>query len=142
MMRAAFSSAYPEVDDSRIEHMARNFVQVVGGVIDIGRRVPTDPEVSLTHMDIANCMVFWCIANTRFEEFCEGDGFRNGNNGGPVIPESDAALLRREFAARVADWLAGVEALKSDADLYDSFIRGTIAMGISDWENRRDELGF
>ncbi|MHB8895237.1 MAG: hypothetical protein ACYC99_08710 [Candidatus Geothermincolia bacterium] len=142
VMIAAFEKAYPDVSHSRIEHMARNFVQVVGGVIDIGSRVPTNADGTLTHMDVANSMVFWCIANTRLEEFCE-NGVKRGEEGRrPVIPAEDADLLRREFAARIADWLAGMEALKADPETYASFIRGTLAIGTRDWETNRGELGF
>jgi len=142
VIAAAFEQAYPDVPPERIEHMARNFVQVVGGVIDIGRKLPPESNEPLSHMDVTNSMVFWCIANTRLDEFCEKSVYSGNGGGRRVISAEDACLLRREFAARIADWLAGVEAIKADADMYDSFIRGTLAMGTADWERSRGELGF
>lgn len=137
----AFNKAYPDVEESRIEHMARNFVQVVGGVIDIGERMPCGEVDQISHMDIANSMVFWCIMNTRLEEFIESDGGKC-DSASPLIPAADAELLRKEFAARIADWLAGIEALKSDPVMYEAFIRGTLAMGTAHWQRDRDDLGF
>ena len=142
IMISAFSRAYPDVPTERIQHMARNFVQVVSGMIDIGRRVGREGNGHLSHMDIANSMVFWCISNTRLEDFCEGSGRTRRADSTPVISEEEARLLQREFSARVADWLVGVEALKGETDLYESFIRGSLALGVSDWENNRAELGY
>lgn len=136
----AFADAYPGVDIDKCEHMARNFAQVIGGVIDVGRRLGADGQAGeLTHMDQANCMVYWCILNTHLEDYFESDG--NARDITPISEES-ASRLTREFSARVSDWLAGIEALKQEPVLYEAFIRGSIFMGTSDWERDRGRLKF
>lgn len=139
IMSCAFAEAYPEMESDRCEHMARNFAQVVGGVIDIGRRMGADEGGRITHVDQANCIVYWCILNTRLEDYFDRGGRAAG---GAPISEDDIAKLTMEFSARVSDWLVGIEALKQEPGLYDAFIRGSIAMGTSGWERDRSRLKF
>jgi hypothetical protein len=138
LMRAAFARAYPDVPPESVEHMARNFAQVIGGVVDIGRRAEGSTD-DVSHMDIANSMVFWCVANTHLEDFFESE---DEETGPACIPGADVENLLREFAARTGDWLAGMEALKDEPELLRSFVKGSMTMGTAQWERDRGRLKF
>lgn len=140
LISSAFADAYPDLPEWRVEHMARNFCQVVGGAIDFGNRVGQDAAGKPTHMDLVNSIVFWCIANTHLEDYFEKPGSPSGH--GAPIPAGETQQLMREFCARVGGWLAGLEALKAEPELYDAFIMGSVALGVTDWERNRGELGF
>jgi hypothetical protein len=98
----------------------------VGGVIDVGARTRQDITEKPTHMDMVNSIAFWCVAKTRLEDFIERPG--SPSSGERVIPTAEADLLFREVCARIADWSAGLEALKTRPELYDAFIKGSLAM--------------
>ena len=118
---SAFKEAYPDVPPGELKHMARNFTQVVNGIIDIGRKVGGDRECS--HMDVANSFVYWCVANTYLDDLCGGewDPALEESRGARISPEEKMKLMR-EVVARTADWLLGMEILKRDPELYDTFI--------------------
>ncbi|MFH1149781.1 MAG: hypothetical protein V1748_04845 [Actinomycetota bacterium] len=123
-----FRRAYPEVPADRLEHMARNFIQVVNGVIEIGNRTGAQGEPS--HMEVANGLVYWCVATT-LEETAVGCR-------GASVDASGLDVLMREVVIRVADWLLGLEVLRDYPALYRAFVKGAIAAGASDWETSRD----
>jgi hypothetical protein len=139
LITVAFRRAYPEVSAGSVEHMARNFTQVVSGVIDIGRRARDVAEAEVSHMDLANCLVYWCIANSHLEDFFPREGEPEAAG---QISASEARLLLEEFSARIADWLVGIEALKDHPGLIESFVKGTRVMGTEDWERDRGRLSF
>ncbi|MBU1670444.1 MAG: hypothetical protein KKF41_15360 [Actinobacteria bacterium] len=124
----AFRRAYPEVPADRLEHMARNFIQVVNGVIEIGNR--TGAQGVPSHMEIANGLVYWCVATTLEETAvgCRAASFD--------VPGLD--VLMREVVIRVADWLLGLEVLREYPDLFSAFVKGAVAAGASEWETGRD----
>ena len=137
----AFREAYPDVPGNKVDHMARNFIQVVNGIIDVGEKVTGKEEA--THMDIANSLVYWCIANTSLEEYLGEDSDQNEEGKTLAgLSEQDTARLFREFAARTADWLIGMDVLRDNPRLFDCFIRGALAFGAGDWEDNRGELGY
>jgi hypothetical protein len=142
LMLPAFEEAYPDVPDWRAEHIARNFsqIQIVSGVISVGKRLPVEETGETSHMDMVNSIVFWCVANTHLEDFLEKPDPRPDDE--CVIPAADAQLLMHEFCARIGDWLAGLEALKADRGLYEAFIKGAVALGGQNWERDRGELAF
>jgi len=85
------SKAYPDVPDWRAEHIARNFSQIVSGVISVGKRLPVEETGETSHMDMVNSIVFWCVANTHLEDFLEKPDPRPDDE--CVIPAADAQLL-------------------------------------------------
>jgi hypothetical protein len=140
LISSAFREAYPDVPDERLEHIARNFIQVISGVIDVGARNHPDSTEKPTHLDMVNSIVYWCVANTHLEDFIEKPG--EPSTGERVIPAAEADLLMQEVCARVADWLAGLEALKARPELYDAFINGSLAMSGNHLKRTRDALEF
>lgn len=132
----AFARAYPEMPPDERKHMARNFTQVLHGIISIGERVGSGGEAN--HMDLANGMVYSCFANTTLEELVSDDC---SDSGGSCISRQDMNVILRECAGRVADWLLGIEILKrTDGKLYDSFAKGAVALGAQGWERNRGRL--
>lgn len=136
---SAFSSAYPGIPPDEITHMARNFTQVIRGIIDIGERTGGDREMS--HMDVANGLVCSCVANTSLEELHEGrwDPLLEDPSISRISDEEMKNLLE-ECVARVADWLLGLEVLRSDPEACRKFITGALALGASGWERDRGKL--
>ena len=132
LMRA-FSDAYPDVPEDKVQHMARNFIQVIRGVIEIGRRLSDDGGI--THMDIANGLVYSCVVNTRLEEFLDG-GLT------PEVSRGDRTRIISEVVARVADWLIGLEVLKDTPELFADFVKGAVMLGAEGWEKNRGRLEY
>ncbi|MCJ7653357.1 MAG: hypothetical protein MUO75_06620 [Actinobacteria bacterium] len=124
----AFGSAYPEVPAGKLEHMARNFTQIIRGIINIGETVGGEGEVS--HIEMVNGLVYSCVAIT----FLYG-----ADKGG-----TDEAIESRmgECVAKVADWLLGLEILRDEPELYASFVRGAVALGAADWETERGKITY
>jgi len=136
---SAFQDAYPDVPPEDLKHVARNFTQVVNGIIDIGRKVGGEGEHS--HMDVANSFVYWCVANTRLDDLCSGewDPALEDSRVARISPR-EKSMLMAEFVARAADWLLGMEALREFPELYGTFIRGAVALGTEGWERNRGKL--
>lgn len=131
-MAGAFRRAYPDVPADRLEHMSRNFTQVVNGIIEIGNRTGDGGEP--THMDVTNGMVYWCMANTVLEDLSAA----LPRAGGLQATELDAVM--REIVARVGDWMLGLEVLRDYPELFGAFVKGAVAAGASDWETSRGGL--
>jgi hypothetical protein len=123
-----FRSAYPEVPSGKLEHMARNFAQIVRGIINIGDTVGGKGEVS--HIEMVNGLVYSCVASTFVDETDKG-----------VMDETVESKIG-ECVAKVADWLLGLEVLRDDPELYRSFVRGALALGAADWETERGKLAY
>jgi hypothetical protein len=128
LVSEAFRSSYPEVPAGKLEHMARNFTQIIRGIINIGEAVGGEGEVS--HIKMVNGLVYSCIASTFFDETDKGamDETVKHNMG--------------ECVAKVADWLLGLEVLRKEPELYASFVRGAVALGADDWETERGKLTY
>ena len=124
----AFRSAYPDVPAGKLEHMARNFTQIIRGIINIGEAVGGEGEVS--HIKMVNGLVYSCVASTFFDETDKG--------------AMDETVKRNmgECVAKVADWLLGLEVLRKEPKLYASFVRGAVALGADDWETERGKLTY
>lgn len=136
----AFREAYPDVSNDDIEHMARNFIQVVNGILSVGEKAEGGGKPC--HMDLANSMIYWCVANTSLEDYLEGD--TDAVSADPSIARltrEEMDLLLHEFVARAADWLIGLEVLREDPELFNTFIKGALAFGAEDWEKNRGDLG-
>lgn len=135
LMLPAFLRAYPELAPDSLQHTVRNFIQVLSGIIDFADRKGLSCDGEVTQLELANCLVFWCIANSHLEDY-----FENGHSArsGP-IPEGEVAALMKEFTTRAADWLVGMEALKTDPRLFCAFVKGSADLG-ADWVADRGEL--
>jgi len=138
---SAFRSAYPQVPGEQLDHMARNFTQIVSGIINIGERIGERTEYS--QMDIANGLVYACFANTYLEELHSGqhDPALAGPSGSRISDEEMKRLLS-ECVARVADWLLGMEILREDPELFSKFVIGAVMLGARDWERNRGNLSY
>lgn len=137
----AFYEAYPDVPDNAVEHMARNFIQVINGIMDVGEKVQGDEE--LYHMDIANSLVYWCVTNTSLEDFVDsGKDEVGGEEAKGKLSKEDADQLVKEFAARTSDWLIGLSVLQGEPELFKRFIKGALAFGADGWERNRGKLGY
>jgi hypothetical protein len=136
----AFRSAYPDVPAGKLEHMARNFTQIIRGIINIGETVGGEDAVS--HVEMVNGLVYSCVASTLLDEY--GEGEKVAPSGAPGPGGRDEAIESRmgECVAKVADWLLGLEVLRNDPELYRSFVRGAVALGASDWETDRAKLTY
>jgi hypothetical protein len=124
----AFRSAYPEVPDAKLEHMARNFVQIIRGIISIGEA--SGGEGAVSHIEMVNGLVYSCIASAFMDDAEEC-----------VIDEAVASKMD-ECVAKVADWLIGLEILRDNPELYESFVRGAVELGAADWETNRGKLSY
>lgn len=138
---SAFRKAYPDVSADDCKHMARNFTQVVNGIIAIGGKMGGEEEY--THMDVANSLVYWCIDNTRFDELCAGrwDSALEDPGIARISPD-EKSMLMEEFVARAADWILGMEILREFPRTYGTFIRGAVALGADGWERNRGKLKY
>lgn len=139
MLLEAFAEAYPEVEADELGHMARNFIQVMQGIIDFGERLGLEGEVS--HMDVANGLVYWCFANTSLEDIHSGRT-AGGLTAGPRITEEEMRTLISECQARAADWLIGLDVLRGETELYRKFVKGAVALGAVGWERDRGKLKY
>lgn len=138
----AFRGAYPEIPDGRLVHMARNFTQVLNGLISIGEMSGDERDVS--HMDMTNGMVYSCVTSTFLEELLDGE-WRPVPDAAPVrrISDEEMGRLQNEIVARVADWLLGLEVLKeSDPAEFRNFVKGALALGAEGWERERGNLTY
>lgn len=138
---SAFSDAYPGVEKGKLEHMSRNFVQVVQGIIEIGGKVASQDE-GITQMDIANGLVYWCVASTSLEDFFSGKYHRVEGGERVGLNEAEVRAILGECVARVSDWLLGLEVLKSHPEIFRKFVKGAVALGASDWERDRSKLRY
>lgn len=137
-LQKAFSDAYPELPAEKARHMARNLAQVVAGVIDIGMRIE---DAGITHMDVANTVIYWCVTNSYLEDIASGRREPGPTGAGAEgLSEEEMSRLMREFAARAADILVCLEVLSRHPDLYRAFIRGSLSIGASSWEGDRGKL--
>jgi hypothetical protein len=137
-LEEAFIKAYPEVPPNEARHMARNLTQVIIGVVDIGEKVGAAGDI--THMDLANTLVYWCIVNTHLEI---RDGKRNTAGSSSVsLSDQETQRLLSELVARAADMLIGLEVLSKTPEHYNAFIIGSVALGASNWERDRGKLGY
>lgn len=138
---SAFQDAYPDVSQEERKHMSRNFTQVVNGIVDIGRKVGSEAKHS--HMDVANSLIYWCVASTRLEDLCNGEWDPALEDPGIArISPREMSMLMGEFVARVADWLLGMEVLREFPELYNTFINGAVALGTEGWEKNRGKLDY
>lgn len=128
MVVSSFREAYPDVPPDEIEHMARNFTQVLQGLVSIGEKIGGQ---DVNHMDEANGMVYFCVASTIIEELQEKGVLPDD------ISEEKMGRMLGECVVRVADWLLGREILKRDEELFRKFVSGAVAMGASSWEKNR-----
>jgi hypothetical protein len=142
----AFMEAYPDMPEDEARHSARNLVQVISGVIDIGEKAAEDVEI--THMDVANAFVYWCVANTELEKFFKGSNNGSDNGGGTAVAESEEVIgpenmvkLIDEFVVRTADMLIGLQVLSTSSELYRDFIRGSAVIGAYRREKCRAKIG-
>jgi hypothetical protein len=126
IMMPAFERAYPGRDAAALEHSVRNFSQVVSGIVDLAARRGLDSGEEVTLPEFASSMVAWCVANSRLEDYFE-DGDGHAARSGP-IPADEVEGLMSEIVARAADWLIGIEALKSERVLYSAFVKGSAAL--------------
>lgn len=139
-MIKAFRDAYPDVSVEDVEHAARNFIQVVNGILSVGEKSKASEKPS--HMDVANSLIFWCIANTSLEDYLECDGGETAS--GPKVARltvEEMDELVKEFVARTADWLIGLEVMREDPELFNVFIKGALSFGAGEWERNRARLG-
>ena len=140
----AFMEAYPDMPETDAKHSARNLAQVISGVIDIGERAAVADEI--THMDVANAFVYWCVANTELEAFFKGAnhdsaGARGAEiKGRPAQDQEDMEKLLDEFVAMAADMLIGLQVLSESTDLYRAFVRGSAVIGAYNREKNREKL--
>ncbi len=141
----AFVGAYPDMHEDDARHSARNLAQVLSGVVDIGEKAAAADEI--THMDVANAFVYWCVANTELEAF-----FKRTNNGSasareavakdrPTQGPEDMEKLLDEFVARAADLLIGLQVLSESSELYQDFVRGSAVIGAYKREKNRGKIG-
>lgn len=138
---SAFREAYPDLSPEERKHMSRNFTQVVNGIVSIGRQVGSEAKHS--HMDVANSLIYWCVASTRLEDLCKGEWDPALEDPGIArISPREMSMLMEEFVARVADWLLGMEVLREFPELYNTFINGAVALGTEGWEKNRGELEY
>jgi hypothetical protein len=129
----AFLTAYPELSEEAARHAARNLAQVISGTIDIGRKAGGSEEV--THMDLANTLVYWCATGGSPEGEAPEHG--RGAEGTATWGESRGGL-----AARAADLMLALEVLSEEPELLAAFIRGTSALGTSGWERDRGKIRY
>jgi len=142
----AFLKAYPDLSADRAVHMARNLAQVITGVIDIGEKL--DNGFDITHMDVANTFVYWCVANTYLEDIHaekesppSGEEADDGNKH-PRPTGQEMRKLLNGFVARAADMLLGMEVLAKNQELYKAFVRGSVGLFASSWERDREKLEY
>ncbi|MDD5748803.1 MAG: hypothetical protein PHP64_07155 [Actinomycetota bacterium] len=140
-LTSAFRRAYPDIEEREIIHMSRNFTQVVQGIIEIGERVGAGGS-EVTQMDIANGLVYWCVANTSLEDIFTKRGPVEIEGSLTAIDQETLKKILSECVARVADWLIGLEVLRKKPELYEKFIRGAVTLGASDWERNRGKLKY
>jgi hypothetical protein len=142
----AFIEAYPDLPPDKATHMARNLAQVIIGVIEIGEKVGNGSDI--THMDVANTFVYWCVANTYLEDLYSGkehDPPREEKKcGSDHERPSDQEMkkLLSGFVARAADLFIGMEVLAKNQVLYESFIKGSVGLFASSWERDREKLEY
>lgn len=135
-----FRDAYPDVPIDKVEHIARNFIQVVTGILSVGEKCDNGEMPS--QMEIANSTIYWCVANTALEDYLGVDsGVATGDSLKGRITEDEMDSLIKEFVARIADWSIGLKVLQEDPDLFRVFIRGALAFGARNWEQNRGALG-
>lgn len=138
----SFREAYPGMPDDKLVHMARNFTQVLNGIISIGELSGDDADIS--HMDVTNGMVCSCVTSTFLEELRDGE-WQPAAEDAPAkrITDEEMQKLQNEIVARVADWLLGIEVLRqSDPADYRSFVKGALALGAEGWERDRGNLSY
>jgi len=136
----AFRSAYPDVPAGKLEHMARNFTQIIRGIINIGETVGGEGEVS--HIEMVNGLVYSCVASTFLDDTDKsGKGTPSAGKGQGGTDEVIGGRMG-ECVAKIADWLLGLEILRDDPELYTSFVRGAVALGAADWETERVKLTY
>ena len=139
----AFREAYPGIEEGKLVHMARNFTQVLNGIVSIGE-MAGDGAAEPSHMDVANGLVFSCVSSTYLEELQQGEW--NPALEDPSIArisEAEMQRLQNEIVARVADWLIGLEVLReADPETYRRFIMGAVALGATEWKRNRGELSY
>ena len=129
----AFLAAYPELSDDAAKHAARNMAQVISGTIDIGRKAGAGGEV--THMDVANALVYWCVTGASPEARLEAPEGGEGSAG-------TGSIDREELAARAADFMLALDVLSVEPELLAAFIHGTSALGTSRWERDRGKIHY
>lgn len=119
----AFIEAYPDTPEETAEHMARNYAQVIEGIVEFGRRMGRFTPV--THAEVAHSIMFWCIEGSRLQEYISEDGQEPEASG--LSPAQIYAMLE-EFSDRITHWLVGAEAMRTRPGLFEDFVRGTVAM--------------
>lgn len=135
----AFVDAYPDMPANEARHVARNLAQVLTGVIDIGEKL--DGEGEMTHMDMANVFVYWCVTSTYLEDIHEGRRDSElADPSSPRLTDEEMRKLTGQFAARAADMMICFEVLTGYPEMRKAFVRGTIALGASDWERNRGKM--
>ena len=135
-----FRSAYPEIPAGKLEHMARNFNQIIRGIITIGETVGGEGEVS--HIEMVNGLVYSCVAGTFLDKTHKNEkGAPSGLTGQGGMDETVESKMG-ECVAKIADWLLGLEILREEPELYASFVRGALALGAADWETERGKLSY
>lgn len=129
----AFLDAYPELSEEAARHAARNLAQVISGTIDIGRKTGGSGEVS--HMDLANALVYWCGTGGSLE------GYKRASGGGAEEAGTECEGAEG-LAARAADLILALDVLSEEPELLAAFIRGTNTLGTSGWERDRGKIRY
>ncbi len=136
-----FKRAYPGIEEEKIVHMARNFAQVLSGIISIGSSLGEDNEIN--QMDVANALVRSCVWESSLGEWLFAEKGEDASGSIPVLTSEEAQAYAAEISARVADWLVGIEVAKSLGErVFKSFIRGALALGALDWERNRAKIRY
>lgn len=134
-----FRYAYPDISKDESDHIARNFIQVITGILSVGEKCDNGKKPS--QMDIANSTVYWCVANTTLEDYLNDDEDAETGDPSKGIAPDEMDDMTKEFVARISDWLIGLKVLQEDPDLFRVFISGALAFGASKWEKSRGALG-
>src|SRR5450756_1167588 len=92
-----FRSAYPEIPAGKLEHMARNFNQIIRGIITIGETVGGEGEVS--HIEMVNGLVYSCVASTFLDKTHKNEkGAPSGLTGQGGMDETVCLLYTSDAA--------------------------------------------
>lgn len=137
----AFREAYPGIEEGKLVHMARNFAQVLSGIISIGIALGEYSEIN--QMDVANALVYSCVWESSLGERLFAGDREGADRSASSLTPNETRAYAAEISARVADWLLGIEvAKKLGEQVYKSFIRGALALGAEDWERNRENIKY
>ncbi len=136
-----FKEAYPGIEEGKIVHMARNFAQVLSGIISIGSSLGGDNGIN--QMDVANALVHSCVWESSLGERLFGNEAEIGAGSMPALTEEEERKYAAEISARVADWLVGINVTKKMGEsAFNDFIKGALALGAEAWERDRANIKY